>query len=304
MPVIFAFFGVVLIWGSTPLAIQWSLDDVAFSFAVLARMVLGLVVCLVAAGLVSGQVPLTRRAVLAYVAGGLGIFGAMSAVYWGSQFIPSGWVSVLFGLAPLITGVMAHFWLKERFGRERRVGTVIGAAGLAVIYVQGMAVGSEQTGWGVGAVLCGVGIFSASSILVKRLGSGIPPFATNTGSLAVAVPLFALVWMVDGGLWPQVLTLKAAGAIVYLGIAVSVVGGVLFYFVLDHLEASQTMLIPLLSPLVALSLGVGLNGEILDGRFLTGTGLILAGLATYQWGRLPKAGLLPRHERNNGRWPG
>ncbi len=120
---------------------------------------------------------------------------------------------------------------------------------------------------------------------MKRLGHGLPAFAMTTGTLAVAVPCFALAWALDGGHRPEVLTLRAAGAIVYLGFMASVIGFVLFHFVLRRLDTSQTMLIPLLSPLIALSLGVAWNGETLDGRFLAGTGMILAGLATYQWGR-------------------
>ncbi len=284
MAVIVAFIGVVLIWGSTPLAIQWSLDNLAFSFAVLARMVLGLVICVVALGVAHDRIPLSKRALMTYLAGGLGVFGAMSATYWSAQFIPSGWISVVFGVSPIVTGLLARMLLNEAFTPWRGLGATFGVAGLATIFARGMASGSDQAALGVAGVLCAVGVFATSTVAVKRLGAGVPSFAKTTGSLVVAVPCFALVWMADGGQSPDALTIKAAGAIVYLAVMGSVVGFVLFNLVLERLEASQTMLIPLLSPVVALALGAGLNGESLDGRFLAGAALILGGLAMFQWG--------------------
>ena len=41
-----AYFGVILIWSTTPLAIQWSAQGAGFGFAVFARMAIGFAVCL------------------------------------------------------------------------------------------------------------------------------------------------------------------------------------------------------------------------------------------------------------------
>ena len=39
-----AYLGIVLIWSTTPLAIQWSTQGTGFAFAVLARMLIGVIV--------------------------------------------------------------------------------------------------------------------------------------------------------------------------------------------------------------------------------------------------------------------
>ena len=41
MPVPIAYLAVVLIWSTTPLAIQWSALGAGFAFAVMARMAIG-----------------------------------------------------------------------------------------------------------------------------------------------------------------------------------------------------------------------------------------------------------------------
>ena len=102
-----AYITVILIWSTTPLAIKWSGDEVGFLFGITSRMVLGVVTGLLVAAMFSIKIPLHAEARRTYVSAGLGIFVALLSVYWASRFIPSGWVSVLFGFAPMVTGVMA-----------------------------------------------------------------------------------------------------------------------------------------------------------------------------------------------------
>ena len=208
----------------------------------------------------------------------------MTFTYWAAQFIPSGWISVIFGLSTILTGILAYFWLNEPFGAERWTGLLLGIGGLATLFIQGTLTGSEQSVWGIGAILCAVVIYTVSSVLIKRVGADIPAFAITTGSLLVAVPCFILIWLLDGGSWPQVLSIRAAGSIIYLGVLGSVVGFVLYYFILNKMDASQAMSTTLIAPVIALFLGIVWNGEPLEGRIVFGTGMILIGLATFQWG--------------------
>jgi len=50
-------------------------------------------------------IPMHRKARHAYIADGLDLYLAMTCVYWGAQHLPSGLVSVVFGLNPLITSL-------------------------------------------------------------------------------------------------------------------------------------------------------------------------------------------------------
>jgi drug/metabolite transporter (DMT)-like permease len=284
MAVLLAFIGVVVIWGTTPLALQWSIENINILFAVMSRMVLGLVVCLITYGVSQNRIPFHKKALLTYVSGGLGIFGAMVSTYWSAQFIPSGWISVIFGLSTIATGVLAYFWLNEPFGLERWIGLLFGIFGLAIIFIHGSSTGSHQTTLGIVGILCAVIIYTVSTVGVKLFGGDIPAMATTTGSLMVSVPCFILVWVFDGSQWPELMTAKVASSIIYLGIIGSVVGFVLYYFILKNMDASKAMSTTLLAPVVALYLGTTLNGEIINARVLLGTGMILTGLAAYQWG--------------------
>jgi len=284
MSVPIAYLGIILIWATTPLAIQWSTQGTGFAFAVLARMLIGVVVAGLLVAVWRIGLPLHGRARRAYLVGGLGLFGAMALTYWGARYVHSGLISVLFGLSPLMAAVLAALWLGERALTPLKIaGMVLGACGLAVIFIDGGSLGGEHALAGLLALLLAVFIYSASLVGLKRIADDSPPLATTVGTLSVSLPLFALVWAVTDGQLPAVVPPRSGAAIVYLGIFGSVIGFALYYYVIKHLAASKVALITLITPVLALFLGHAFNGEIIGLRLWLGTGLILFGLSVYQW---------------------
>ena len=284
MPVALAYLGVILIWSTTPLAIQWSTQGTGFAFAVLARMLIGVVVGV--ALLLVGRIPfpLHARARAAYVVGGLGLLFGMGFTYWAARHVHSGLISVMFGLSPLVAGGFAALWLGERaLTRPRVFGALLGVAGLGVIFLHGGTRGSPQALAGLGALLVAVTCYTASMVWLKRIGDDSPPLATTVGTLSVSLPGFALLWWLTDGQLPDAIPLRAGAAIVYLGVFGSVIGFALYYYCIRHMEASRVALITLMTPVIALLLGQALNGEQTGPRLWAGTALILTGLAIYQW---------------------
>jgi drug/metabolite transporter (DMT)-like permease len=279
-----AYIAVILIWSTTPLAIKWSAQGAGFAFAVASRMAIGLVVAALILALWRIRMPLHARARNSYLAGGLGLFGAMTLTYWGAQYIHSGLVSVLFGLSPLVTGVLALLWLEEEaLGAHKLAGMLLGLGGLVVIFGDSAEMGGAHAVAGVAALLAAVLVYSATLVWIKRIGDDSPPLATTAGTLAVAMPLFALVWWANGGGMPARLPARAGAAIVYLGVFGSVLGFALYYYVIKHLETGKVSLITLVTPVLALWLGGLLNGEVVSTRVWTGTALIGLGLTLHQW---------------------
>ena len=294
-----AYLGIVLIWSTTPLAIQWSTQGTGFAFAVLARMLIGVIVAALLVTAWRIRLPLHARARRAYLVGGLGLFGAMALTYWGARYVHSGLVSVLFGLSPLVAGVLAALWLGEQALTPLKIGgMLLGALGLAVIFIHGDSLGGEHALAGLVALLVAVFIYSASLVWLKRIGDDSPPLATTVGSLTVSLPLFALVWLLTDGRLPAEVPTRSGAAIVYLGVFGSVIGFALYYYVIKHLEASKVALITLVTPVMALMLGNVLNGETIGLRLGFGTALILLGLTVHQWESL--GAMLAVRGRANG----
>lgn len=280
-----AYIGVILIWSTTPLAIQWSGDEVGWLFGITLRMCIGVVTGLLVALLFGIRLPWHAAARRTYLAAGLGLFCAMSLVYWSARYIPSGWISVLFGIAPMITGAMAHVWLRENaLTPARMAGMALGLAGLAIMLAGTRTLG-HSAALGIAGLLLSVTAYSASAIAIKRIGADIPALATTVGGLAVTVPLLLGVYLLTGEPLPQHVPLRAAVSIAYLGMIGSVLGFAMYYYVLRRVEATRVALITLVTPVIALLLGRLLNGEAIQTQTWLGTATILGGLLLFEYGQ-------------------
>lgn len=269
---------IILLWATTPLAIKWSGEGPGFMFGVTARMAIGTVCVLIVLTLVRQRMAWHRKAWLTYIAIALQIYGSMLPVYWAAQFIPSGWISVIFGLTPLMTALLAAIFLGERsltLGKLLAYG--LGVSGLVIMFGSALQLGDEAV-LGIGAVLISVFLQSASSVWVKRIAAKLPALSQVTGGLLLALPAYLLTWTIVDGHWPALLTTTSLAAIIYLGIIATTLGFVLYYYLLTHLAATRVALITLVSPLLALMLGHSINNEPLTMKVITGTLLILSAL--------------------------
>jgi drug/metabolite transporter (DMT)-like permease len=230
------------------------------------------------------RLPLHRRALHSYVASGTSMWGTMVLAYWSSQYVSSGMISVLFGLSPLITSLGAMVWLKEEsITANKLIGMLLGLAGLALVFRGGLGLG-DGAGLGLVALFFAVVIQALGLVWIKRVGDDSPPLATTFGALAVGLPLFFAAWWFADGHWPVALPERATAAIVYLGMIGSVLGFMLYYYMIKHMDTSRIALITLITPVLALLLGHGFNNEAVLPQVWFGTLLILLGLGLHRWG--------------------
>lgn len=294
MQVQIAFLTVIIIWSTTPLAIQWSVDDVGFLFGSTTRMILGCVFAFGSVLLMGYSVPLHRRALLAYFASGIGIYIAMLFGYWGAMYIPSGWISLIWGLSPVFTGILAHWVLGEKnLVWNRILGALLGIAGLAVIFLHSSAMGGH-TFTGVLLLLVGVLGQTGTAVWIKQIQAKVNGLAMTAAGLLVSIPLFVLSWWLFDGRLPEYVSHRTLASIVYLAFFGSVIGFSAYYFLLNHVEASKVSLVTLITPVTALLIGHFLNNESVGVSVILGTALILSGLISYEWGATLKKSLLPK----------
>ncbi|HEB81810.1 MAG TPA: DMT family transporter [Gammaproteobacteria bacterium] len=284
MSVPISYLSVILIWSTTPLAIQWSGHDVGFQFGVAARMFIGLVALSLLLRVMKIDFPWHRKAVRIYLISGITLYIAMSFVYWSAQYIPSGWISVVFGLSPIMTSVMASLILKDaRLSGARLSGMVLGFVGLIVVFIEGMTISTAAL-LGLTGVLISAATQSLGSVLIKQQQPDFHPVAITAGSIVISLPLFALNVAVDGG-WPHSLPLKPALSILYLALLGSAIGFPLYFYLLKKLPPERVAIVTLITPVTALLLGSFLNGEHISSKVWLGTALILLGLAIYEYGK-------------------
>jgi drug/metabolite transporter (DMT)-like permease len=280
------FLVVILIWSTTPLAVKWSAEGTGFIFGVSARMVIGMMMLIVLAFVKRVPVPINRQAILTYLAAGLGIYGAMISVYWGAQYIQSGFISVLFGLTPILTGGLAFFVLKERgWTIFKLLGVAFSLVGLTVIFGHSIDFGSVAV-YGIAAVVLSVFIHSLSAVLLKKIHGELSSLSVTTGGMLVATPAYVITWLAIDGKLPSVIPDYALWSIIYLGVIATAIGFNLYFFILKHLQASQVALLTLITPVIALWIGQLFNHEHIGVNAWFGSILILMGMGVYQWAHL------------------
>jgi len=283
MPIYLVFLSVVAIWSTTPLAIQWSTLGSSFNFGVTSRMVIGLGICLLLLLIKRQKLTTSTLAISNYIYAGIGIFTTMTLVYYSSQTIPSGIISVVFGLTPIITGIFALLLLKESFFKFHKIaGLLLGLSGLMVIFGHTLTFSSELLS-GLLAVTLAMVFQSFISVKLKQTNAHISALETTTGALIVSVPLFIISWFLAEGVIPQI-SLKATLSIGYLALFGSVIGFMSYYYLIRHASVRVVGIVPLLTPVFALLLGSGLNHESLTMTQLSGIILVLIGLGYYEYG--------------------
>ncbi len=281
MPILLAYVVVVLIWSTTPLAIQFSSQSLSFMAACALRMSLALGLALVINALLGRRLFDRPGVWQVYLAASIGIFPNMPVVYWSAQWVPSGLIAVIFSLSPFVTGLLSWWLLGDNpFNRKRLLALVLAVVGLGVIFRDQLQV-DAQAALGIGGILCSCLMFSLSSVWLKKINAGSDAFNQTAGSLLFALPgLLALWWWLDGD-WPTAMGSLSLGAVIYLAILGSLLGFTLFFYVLGNMSPTAVSMITLITPVLALTLGSLLAGEQLNARILAGAGLVAVGLLLY-----------------------
>ena len=280
-----AYLVVIAVWSTTPLAIKWSSAGLDPLWGLAIRISIATVCVVVLLQIWKHPIPLHITALKNYLAGGLGLYGGLIFVYIGAAFVPSGLVSVLYGLSPIFSGVLAYYIIDDPpFSIAKWLALLFSVIGLAVIFLDDVQLNDELI-LGVILVLISVLFFCLSGVLIKKYQHEGHPLTQTTGSLLVCLPLFLLSASIaaDDFNYADV-QLTAKLSIIYLAVVGSIVGMLCYYYVLNRMSPSSVALITVITPVIALSLGVYLNGEVFSVWTYIGALMILVGLTVFNWG--------------------
>jgi drug/metabolite transporter (DMT)-like permease len=274
------------IWGSTWLFIKLGLADLPpLTFAgirfVLASLILS--VMIFARGV---RWPRSRHdwRIIAIV-GILQFTLNYGLVFWGEQHISSGLAAVLQSTFPVFGLVIAHLYLpQERMTKAKVIGVLLGFAGVAIIFSNQLSIAGHMALFGSIALVMSAFFGSYGNVLVKAYGTKIDPQVLAAGQMLCGFPPLLILGLVTEGnplnfRW----TLVAILSLAYLVVVGSVIAFGLYYWLLSHMDVTNTMLIALVTPVVAVVLGMIVLHERLNWRLFAGAACIISGLALVVW---------------------
>jgi len=270
------------IWGSTWLFIKLGLEDLPpISFAGIRSLIAALVL---AAVVVVWRVPVPRsRRDWSMIAGtGLLAFTLnYGLLFWGEQYVSSGLAALLQATIPAFGLVIAHYYLPgERITPMKICGVLLGVVGVGVIFSNQMQIEGALALWGSAGIVVGALGVAYANVLVKARGAHIEPATLAAGQLGCGLlPLLLAGIALEGNPLKFRWTPTAIISLFYLALVGSSLAFLLFYWLVRSMDVTKTMLIALVTPLLAVTLGMIFLDERLSWRTLAGGACILSGVA-------------------------
>ncbi len=206
-------------------------------------------------------------------------------VFWGQQYISSGLAALLFATFPLFGMLLAHRALPaERMTVARAAGIFLAIAGVGVVFSKQLGGQGMLALWGSVAVLLGAAAAAYADVAVKHGGGHLDPVVLTLGQMVAGTPPLLMVgYAVEGSAAAFPWTVRAAIALLYLSIVASALAFVLLYWLIQRMDVTKTMVITLVTPLIAVLLGVLVLREALTWRIVVGGTAILGGVALTAW---------------------
>jgi drug/metabolite transporter (DMT)-like permease len=204
----------------------------------------------------------------------------LGATTFAIQRMSAGMGSVLASTNPVILAFVAPWALGERLNRTKIAGLALSCAG--VVWVMWSRVGADNRPEAMGLFLAAVGFIVAGTIVFKRTAPTCDRLVLTGGQLLVAGLMLAVPALAFEP-WRTVrFTAPFLAAQGYLIVGVSWTAMLIWFWLLDHGDASRASAWFFLNPILGLVFGTLLLGEPLGAHDLIGAAGVALGIALVQ----------------------
>jgi drug/metabolite transporter (DMT)-like permease len=270
------------IWGSTWLAIKLGLRDLPpLTFAGIRFALAGAVLfSLIQVKRVA--LPRSRREwlLLAYT-GFLTITLNYALVFWGEQYISSGLAALLSATVPLFGLPLAHRHLEsEPLTSWKAMGVLLGIVGVGIVFSGELGVGGPIALWASAGIVLAALASAHAGVLIKLGGTHIEPSVLAGVQMAGGcIPLLLAGIVLEGSPLDFQWTPLALACLAYLTIVGSVIAFLMYYWLIRHMQVTGVLMIPLVTPTVAVLIGVLFASEVVGWHTAVGGAAIIGGVA-------------------------
>ena len=268
----------ILIWGSSFLLINRSLLFFSPEQVVGYRLLIGSIVMIFIAFLNGKSLPGSLLPWLHFIIFAIiGNILPFLLIAKGQLSISSGMAGLLMAIMPLVTLILAHFFIPDdKLNRYKIIGFILGISG--VIFILGPSLNNNNnTVFGILLVLAAACSYAVNTIFATRLPS-YDPLVASSGVLIVSSVISFLIW-------PDILFLNfidlsliSGLSILLLGIFPTAIAMVIYFNIINSAGATFLSNINYLIPVVAFFLGALVLGESIFWHNLLALLLIISGI--------------------------
>ncbi|MFC3395988.1 DMT family transporter [Brenneria rubrifaciens] len=280
---ILLYLSVVLIWGTTWIAISLQQGTVAVEVSIFWRFLFASAILLAFLALTRRLRPLSTRAHLLCMIQGLCVFGInFLCFYHAIAWISSGLESVIFSMAVLFNAFNSRLFFGQRLTRNVVIAAPLGFIGIVALFWHDLM--SLETHpyflWGVGLSLLGTYCFSLGNMISTRhQRQGRDVMTTNGWGMFYGALWMGLFSLFQGYDFTLALTARYLGSLFYLAVFGSVIAFGAYFILVGRIGASQAAYATLLFPLIALSISTLFEDYRWQANAIFGLLMILVGNA-------------------------
>ena len=281
MQIILLYAAVVLIWGSTWSAIPFQLGVVAEEVSVAYRFGLAAIVLYLFAAAFRRQIRLPLRALpFVFLQGVLLFCINYFFVYYGTAYLTSGVVAVLFSSILIMNAILERLFFGRRIDTRFWVSAFIGMTGISLIFwpeINDLSLTDKSVRGGALIIFSTLVASFGNMAAVVNTNKGLPVVAVNAHAMAFAAVLALVIAAVLGREFNFLMRADYVLSLAYLSIFGSAVAFGCYLALLHRIGASRASYCSVLFPVVALLISTFLEGYRWTTLAIVGMLLALAG---------------------------
>lgn len=208
-------------------------------------------------------------------------------ISWGEQRVEAGVAAIVMALMPLMVFIAAHLVTDdEKLTWRKAVGLVCGLVGVVVLVNPWPVVGAVTSSgfawspWHIAAIGTAAACYACNAILMRNVAQLDRVFVVTAvlGLATILMLPFALPQLLDVFFGEELLNVRAAGAIVVLGVVQTALATLLMFQIVRRQGASFFSQINFLVPIFGVLIGAIWLEEVVQPTALVALALILGGV--------------------------
>ncbi len=277
----------ILFWGTAYTLIGYIVAYVSPAWIVAVRTTIAAIVLTIYALLRGHKFPSLRDKVWQWYAF-MGFIGLALPFYLnarGQVYVESGLTAILAGVMPLITIVLAHFFVKdEHLSWRKAIGFLIGFAGIVFLFLpMPLKWDLVETWRSQGLILLTAICYGSTTIIAKRAPE--TPASIGAAMMLLAASLMSLIWALSTGT-PEVMPPQSAIiAMILLALGGTGISQILYLRIIKIKGPSYIAKMVYLVPIFSIISGIIFLNEPFSWRSITALGIIFVGLFISQMGK-------------------
>lgn len=246
---------IVLIWGSTWIAISFQLGEVPPVISIIYRFGLASLVLFIFCRIKKINLTFTRKQHFQMALFGLCLFGSnYYFIYHAQQYINSALTCIACSLLLAFNMINARIWFKTPLNSQAYIGGTLGTVGIITMFwldLNDVSV-SKETLIGLGLSVLGTFLASAGNMLsIKNKTLNLPVMAANTWGMFYGTVFMTIIAIATGTSFTFSLSTSYIASLLFLSIFGSVIAFGCYLTLLNNIGAHKASYATIMFPAVA-----------------------------------------------------